>query len=111
MQAFDYSFLVGDAIDCRRSCAKGFKKVPIKMPMLLYLCNEMAKKGKENFFSGLKRLDFMRKVSSENRCKYFEDFATTAQKHGHNELAKAIETSRYDEILTFLLLFFCHHRQ
>jgi hypothetical protein len=70
----------------------------------------MAKKGKENFFSGLQKLGFMGKVL-ENRCEYFEDFATTAQKHGHNELAKAIETSRYDEILTFLLLFFCHQRQ
>ena len=76
------------------------------MPKLVYLCDEMAKRGDEHFFRALNRLGLMRKVL-ENRCKYFEDVATTARHHGHCELATAIETSmRYNATLTFLHLIF-----
>ncbi len=74
------------------------------MPLLVYLCDEMAKSGDKHFFSALIKFGIMGKVL-ENRCEYFKDFAITAQEHGHSELAKTMETSsRY--VRTVLLLFF-----
>ena len=63
--------------------------------MLVYLCDEMARRGDEHFFSALIKFGIMGKVL-ENRCEYFKDYAITAQEHGHSELAETITTySRY----------------
>ena len=76
------------------------------MPLLVYLCDEMAKSGDKHFFSALIKFGIMGKVL-ENRCEYFKDFAITAQEHDHSELAKTIEmSSRYVRTLTVLFLFF-----
>ena len=60
--------------------------------MLVYLCDEMAKRGNRHFFSALIKFGIMGEVL-ENRCEYFNDFATTAREHGHRELAETIATS------------------
>ncbi|CAB4043077.1 Hypothetical predicted protein, partial [Paramuricea clavata] len=73
------------------SCKKP-KTCPIDIPMLMYLCDEMAKRSNEHFFSALTKLDTMSAVL-EYRSEYFKDFAETARENGHNKLAETIETS------------------
>ena len=60
--------------------------------MLMYLCDEMATRGDEHFFSALISLRIMAAVL-ENHSEYYKDFAETARENGHNKLAETIETS------------------
>ena len=60
--------------------------------MLMYLCDEMAKRGKEHFFNALIKLGILATVL-KNRSEYFNDFAVTARQHDHKELAEIIEIS------------------
>ena len=71
---------------------KKLEIVSIDTRMLVYLSDEMAKRGDKHFFDALNRLGVIRKVL-ENRCEYFEDVVTTARQHDHSELAVAIEKS------------------
>ncbi len=73
----------------------GTKTCLIGMPLLSYLCDEMAKRGNVHFFRALIKLGIMRNVL-ENSSEYYEDFAETASKYGSNELAEIISmSSRY----------------
>ena len=71
---------------------KRMKKSPIDMPMLMYLCDEMAKSGDECFFTALGKLGILPAVLA-NRSQYYKDFAVTAREHGHNQLATTLATS------------------
>jgi hypothetical protein len=68
------------------------KSCPIDMPMLMYFCNEMAKRGDEDFFRALIGLGILADVLA-NPNEYFNSFAVTAREHGHGELAELIAMS------------------
>ena len=87
-QTFNHLIVVGDAI-CAAGSSKRFKSSTVNMPLLLYLCDEMAKRGDEHFFRALNELGVMGKVL-EKRC---EHLAKTAREYGHSEFAVTIETS------------------
>ena len=74
---------------------KKFKSGAVDMPMLIYLCDEMAKGGDEHFFSALIKLDILAHVFAY-RSEYYKNVDVTAREHGHNELAEMIAmSSRY----------------
>lgn len=62
------------------------------MPVLVDLCDAMAKVGDEHFFSALIKLGFIPYILKKG-SGYCKDIALTARKHGHNELAEIIGTS------------------
>ena len=76
------------------------------MAMLVDLCDAMAKKGDEHFFSALMKLGIIREILKKG-SGYCKDIALTARKHGHNELAEIIATSsRYIRITIVLSIGF-----
>jgi hypothetical protein len=84
---------------------KKFKSGAVDMPMLMYLCDEMAKGGDEHFFSALIKLGILADVFAY-RSEYYKDVDVTAREHGHIELADMIAMpSRYIRIQTVLYLF------
>ena len=87
-KSFVFSIVVEGATYGPRS-NKRTRSSPITMPMLVYLCDEMAKRGDEPFFWALNKLGVMGKVL-EKRC---EELAKTAREHGHCDFAVTIETS------------------
>ena len=68
---------------------KKFKSCPIGIPKLMFLCDEMAKKGDKDFFNALNRLGIMANIL-KCRSECFNDFEVTAQEHDHIELAETI---------------------
>ena len=81
---------------------KKFKNDAVDMPMLMYLCDEMAKGGDEHFFSTLIKLGILADVFAY-RSEYYKDVDVTAREHGHNKLAEMIAmSSRYIRIQTVL---------
>ena len=59
------------------------------MPKLMFLCDEMAKRGDKDFFNALSRLGIMTNILKCRRER-FNDFEVTAQEHGHIELVETI---------------------
>ena len=84
---------------------KKFRSDAVDTPMLMYLCDEMAKRGDEHFFSALIKLGILADVLAY-RSEYYKDVDVTAREHGHNELAEMIAmSSRYIRTQTVLYLF------
>ena len=80
------------------------RKCPIDMPMLMSLCEEMAKRGDKDFFRALNKLGILADVLA-NRSEYYISFAVTAREHGHSQLADFIVmhmSSRYIRTKIFI---------
>jgi hypothetical protein len=74
------------------------------MPMIMYFCVEMAKRGDEDFFRALIKSDIMADVL-QARNEHYEVIAATARKHGHENLAAMIAVPfRYIKTPTFLFV-------
>lgn len=72
--------------------AKKFRQSAIDMPLLMYLCDEMAREGYEEFFRALIQLRIWEQALAK-RSAHYNNFAVTAQEHGHHKLAAMISKS------------------
>ena len=89
LKLYNLWFFLGESTEYSAS-TKRFRSSALSMQMLVYLCDEMAKRGDKDFFNALISLGILANVL-KNRGEYFQDFSVTAREHDHKELAEIIE--------------------